>query len=213
MTVTKGRRDTEKVNNYWFTAICASLSNGVGMLALLRMHHNAFFYEEPVWSTAHEDATAVLLPAQLLRYFMEKPNASSMSSRIISGAQYRKREAKQEQEVQKSEKSLGSFLTKRPVEQSKTSSKIQMLVNLELVDPEERSVYLTNLNRISSEATQMTLQCLHAHIRWESTHIGWRRTCSIDFIFSYKIIVRVVFSGVGRQVRHLPRVPFCNCNV
>ena len=37
------------------------------------------------------------------------------------------------------------------------------------------------------------LQCLHAHIRWESTHIGWSWTCSIGFISSCKIIVRVVW--------------------
>jgi len=31
----------------------------------------------------------------------------------------------------------------------------------------------------------------------------------MGFIFSYKIIVRVIYSGVfkGRQVRHLPRAP------
>ena len=143
MTVTKGRRGRGKVNHYWFTAICAYLSKRVGMLALLRMRNNAFFYEEPVWSTAHEDVTAVLLPAQLLRFFIEKPNASSMSSWKLGGAHYRKRKAKQEQEAQKSEKLLRSFLTKRTVEQSETSSKIQMLVDLELVDPEERSVHLT----------------------------------------------------------------------
>ena len=70
---------------------------------------------------------------------------------------------------------------------------------------------------INSWATSMcsiykdnfTLQCLHAHIRWESTHIGWSRMCSIGFIFSYKITVRVTYSGVfkGRQARHLPRAP------
>jgi len=66
-----------------------------------------------------------------------------MSSRKLRGAQYRKRKAKQEQETQKSEK-LPSFLTKRPVEQSKTSRKIQTLVNLELVDPEEIYVHLSD---------------------------------------------------------------------
>jgi len=66
-----------------------------------------------------------------------------MSSGTLSGVQYRKRKAKQEQEAQKLEKSSRSFLTKHPVKQSKTSSKIQMLVNLELVHPEERSVHLT----------------------------------------------------------------------
>jgi len=59
------------------------------------------------------------------------------------------------------------------------------------------------------------LQCLHAYIRWESTHIGWSRTCSIGFIFSYKIIARVIYSGVlkGRHVRHLLRATLCNCNM
>ena len=37
------------------------------------------------------------------------------------------------------------------------------------------------------------LQCLHVHIRWESTHIGWRGTCSIGFISSYKIIAGVIY--------------------
>jgi len=47
------------------------------------------------------------------------------------------------------------------------------------------------------------------------THIGWSRTCSIGFIFSYKIFVRVICSGVfkGRQARHLRQVPLCCCNV
>jgi len=69
---------------------------------------------------------------------------------------------------------------------------------------------------------------VYAHIRWESTHIRWSRTSSIGFIFSYKIIVRVIYSGVfkGRQARHSPRAPFAtvwstllskgpnsNCNV
>ena len=45
---------------------------------------------------------------------------------------------------------------------------------------------------------QLLLQCLHAHIRWESTHIG-SRTCSIGFIFSYKIIVRVIYGGVFKE--------------
>jgi len=75
---------------------------------------------------------------------------------------------------------------------------------------------------INSSATSMcsiykdnfTLQCLHAHSRWESTHIGWSRTCTIGFIFSYKIIVRVIYSDVfkGRQAKHLPR-PSLQLNV
>jgi len=71
---------------------------------------------------------------------------------------------------------------------------------------------------INSSATQCVqlykdnfiLQCFHVHIRWESMHIGWSRTCSIGFILSYKIIVRVVYSGVfkRRQVSQLPLPPF-----
>jgi len=30
----------------------------------------------------------------------------------------------------------------------------------------------------------------------ESTHIGWSRTCLIGFVFSYKIIDRLIYSGV-----------------
>ena len=58
--------------------------------------------------------------------------------------------------------------------------------------------------------SSVILECLYAHIRWENTHIGWSRTCSIGFIFSYKIIVRVIYCGVfkERQARHLPRAPF-----
>ena len=39
--------------------------------------------------------------------------------------------------------------------------------------------------------------------------------CSIGFIFSYTIIVRVIYSGVfkGRQARQFPRAPLCNCDV
>jgi len=33
----------------------------------------------------------------------------------------------------------------------------------------------------------------YAHIRWASAHTGWSRTCSIGFIFSYKIIVGVTY--------------------
>jgi len=97
--VTKWSCDREKVKSHWFTAICASLSKGVGMLALLRMRNNTFFYEEPVLSTAHEDVTAVLLPLTSLAValFHRETNASSMSNRKLSGALYRKRKAKQEQ--------------------------------------------------------------------------------------------------------------------
>ena len=160
MTITKWSRDREKVTTHWFTTICASLSKGVGMLALLRIRHNIFFYEEPVLSAAHEDVTPVLLPLTSLAValFHRETNASSMSNRKLSGALYRKRKAKQEQEAQKSEQLLQSFLTKRQVEQSKTSSKIQTLVYLELVDPEKRSVHLTNLNRASGEATQRNVE-------------------------------------------------------
>jgi len=54
------------------------------------------------------------------------------------------------------------------------------------------------------------LQCLHAHIRWENMHSGWSRKCSIGFIFSYKVVVRVIYSGVfqGRQAKPLPLAPF-----
>ena len=38
---------------------------------------------------------------------------------------------------------------------------------------------------------------------------------SIGFIFSYKVIVIITDSGVfkGKQARHLPRAPLCNCKV
>jgi len=78
-----------------------------------------------------------------------------------------------------------------------------------------QSIYFAYKVGIVSCHSNRTLQCLHAHIRWESTHIRWSRTCSIGFIFSYNIIVRVTYSGVfkGRQARHLPRAPICKCNV
>jgi len=55
------------------------------------------------------------------------------------------------------------------------------------------------LQCVQQYKVNFTFHCLHAHIRWESTHIGWSRTCSIDFIFSYKIIARVIYSGVFKE--------------
>jgi len=67
---------------------------------------------------------------------------------------------------------------------------------------------ISNFNVFNN--TKITLQCLHAHIRWESAHIGWSRAWSKGFIFSYKIIITVIYSGVfkGTHARHLPRAPF-----
>jgi len=54
----------------------------------------------------------------------------------------------------------------------------------------------TSICSIIQYKDNFALQCLHAHIRWESTNIGWSRACSIGFVFSYKIIVRLIYSGV-----------------
>jgi len=59
-----------------------------------------------------------------------------------------------------------------------------------------KSVFFEVINSSAAQCVQQykdnfTLQFLHAHI-------GWSRTCSIGFIFSYKIIVgdRAMYSGV-----------------
>jgi len=49
----------------------------------------------------------------------------------------------------------------------------------------------------------------------EKTRISDEAKCVQSVSYPHKIIVRVIYSGVfeGRQVRHLPRAPRCNCNV
>ena len=75
-----------------------------------------------------------------------------------------------------------------------------------LVDPVSIGLSLKNRDKsffyqvINSSVTSLCsiykdnfiLQCLHANISWESTHIGWSRTCSIGFITSHKVIVGVM---------------------
>ena len=68
-------------------------------------------------------------------------------------------------------------------------------------------IFISNFNGFNN--TEKTSQCSLAHIRWESTHIRWSGTCSIGFIISCKIIVRVLYSCVfkGEQAQHLARAP------
>jgi len=45
----------------------------------------------------------------------------------------------------------------------------------------------------------------------EKVRVSDEAECALGFIFSYKNIVRVIYSGMlGRQARHLPRAHHCN---